>query len=221
MLLSHLGPQPPAVKPGAPLLGKTAVPFFVARMPSLPFRARAGTATSCASRDVQRLASSLPAARLWAYYYSAIAWYLHDMVAMKARARRDAPPAMHEHPHIWSAPTCEENSRRPHMPSRHEHEHIWPVPSCEDETTFQVMIPPGTHCASAPSAGLDAHAVPARDAGLCGARPPLQRGHLVAALAHDAAAARHRRHHVRLPLPKERTDLPALRHNHTPVGPGQ
>ena len=32
---------------------------------------------------MQRLASSLPAARLWAYYYSAIAWYLHDMVAMK------------------------------------------------------------------------------------------------------------------------------------------
>ena len=43
----------------------------------------AGTATSCASRDVQRLTSSLPTWRLWTYYYSAIAWYLHDVLTMR------------------------------------------------------------------------------------------------------------------------------------------
>ena len=42
-----------------------------------------GTATSCASRDVQRLTGSLPTWRLWAYYYSAIAWYLHDVLTMR------------------------------------------------------------------------------------------------------------------------------------------
>ena len=32
---------------------------------------------------MQRLTGSLPTWRLWAYYYSAIAWYLHDVLTMR------------------------------------------------------------------------------------------------------------------------------------------
>lgn len=41
-----------------------------------------GCAAACSTRDVQRLASGVPMVRLWSHYYSAFAFYIHDVVVM-------------------------------------------------------------------------------------------------------------------------------------------
>ena len=50
-----------------------------------------GSAASLTTRDVARFAASAPLVKLFSYYYSAIAFYVHDVIVMHVTVPRPAP----------------------------------------------------------------------------------------------------------------------------------